>query len=82
MKDTLSVMKMRNAPQAEIDARVLELKRSLMDRRFALKVGSVKDTSEIGKARRAIAALKGFATNKKAPAAAKSAAPSADKKKK
>jgi ribosomal protein L29 len=78
MKDTLGITKMRNASSAEIDARVLELKRSLMDRRFALKVGSVKDTSELAKIKRAIATLKGFVTNKKAP---KAAAPAANKKK-
>ena len=69
MKDAFDVMKMRNATDAEIAARVLELKKSLMDRRFGLRVGSVKDTSELSKIKKAVATLKGFATNKKAPAA-------------
>jgi ribosomal protein L29 len=78
MKDTLDTTKMRVAKPEEISARVLELKKSLMDKRFALKVGSVKDTSELGKIKRAVARLNGFITNRRVPAAAK---PAAGKKK-
>jgi ribosomal protein L29 len=80
MKDTFDIAKMRNASPAEIDARVLELKKSLMDRRFGLRVGSVKDTSELSKIKKAIAALKGFATNKKAPGAGKQPAAAKERK--
>ena len=79
MKDKLDIMKMRNAPPAEIEARILEFKKQLMDRRFALKVGSQKDTAELSRLRKAIATLKGFITNKKAP---KAAVPTPEKKKK
>jgi len=73
MKDTLNIAKMRGASADEINARVLELKKSLMDKRFALSVGNLKDTSSIAKTKKAIAALKGYLSNKpKAkPAAAK-----------
>ena len=63
MKDALDIKKLRKAKPEEIEARVLELKKTLMEKRFALANGSLKDTSSIAKARRAIATLKGYATN-------------------
>ena len=63
MKDALDIKKLRKAKPEEVAARVLELKKTLMEKRFALANGSLKDTSSIAKARRAIATLKGYATN-------------------
>jgi ribosomal protein L29 len=74
MKDALNITKLKTASTDEIDARVMELKKDLMDKRFALSVGNLKDTSSVSKARRAIAALKGFASNKPKAKAAKAKA--------
>ena len=85
MKDKLNIVKLRNSTPAEIEAKELELKKALMEARFALANGSIKDTSVISRMRRAIATLKGYATNKQTPKAkadkpAKSAKPVAEKK--
>ena len=84
MKDKLDIAKYRNATQTEVDAKLLALKKSLMEARFALANGSIKDTSIISRTRRAIATLLGYATNKQTPKAktekpAKSAKPAAQK---
>ena len=75
MKDKRDIAKYRNAPAAEIEAKVLELKKSLMEARFALANGSIKDTSVVSRMRHAIATLSGYATNKQAPKAKTEAKP-------
>ena len=77
MKDKLDIAKLRNASPAEIEAKVLDLKKSLMEARFALANGSIKDTAAISRMRHAIATLKGYTTNKQTPKAP--AAPKAKK---
>jgi ribosomal protein L29 len=68
-------MKLKTTGEDEINARVLELKKDMMDKRFALSVGNLKDTSSVAKTRKAIARLKGFVSNKpKAKPAAKAGA--------
>ena len=69
MKDKLNMASYRNAAPAEIEAKVLELKKSLMEARFALANGSIKDTSVISRTRRAVATLLGYITNKQTPKA-------------
>ena len=74
-KDKLDIAKYRNAPAAEIETKVLELKKVLMEARFALANGSIKDTSVVSRMRHAIATLSGYMTNKQAPKVAVSAKP-------
>jgi len=81
MKDKLDITKYMNATASEIEGKVLDLKKSLMEARFAQANGSIKDTSVISRTRRAIATLLGYITNKKAPASAKAPKPKAEKPK-
>jgi|GEM_PF-2631456 len=81
MKDKLDITKYMNATASEIEGKVLDLKKSLMEARFAQANGSIKDTSVISRTRHAIATLLGYITNKKAPKAAAAKAPKAAKPK-
>ena len=61
MKDKMEIGRFKSAPPAEIGAKVMELKRGLMNARFALASGNMKDTSSMRKTKKAVARLKTYA---------------------
>lgn len=63
MKDTKDILKLRSASKEEISSKILDLKKELMNLRFSLNTGNLKDTSLIRKTKKAIATLKGFLSN-------------------
>jgi ribosomal protein L29 len=71
MKDKMEIAKFKSSDPASIEAKILELKKSLMEKRFALSNGTLPDTSSISKTRRAIAQLNTYLTQatKKKPEA-------------
>ncbi len=63
MKDTKDILKLKTASKEEISSKILDLKKELMNLRFSLNTGNLKDSSAIRKTKKAIATLKGFLTN-------------------
>ncbi|MDR3126444.1 MAG: 50S ribosomal protein L29 [Rickettsiales bacterium] len=71
MKDKMEIAKFKSSDAASIKAKILELKRTLMEKRFALSNGTLPDTSSISNTRRALARLNTYMTQatKKKPEA-------------
>lgn len=63
MKDTKDILKLKTASKEEISSKVLDLKKELMNLRFAHNTGNLKDSSQLKKTKKSIATLKGFLTN-------------------
>ncbi|MDR0367271.1 MAG: 50S ribosomal protein L29 [Rickettsiales bacterium] len=61
MKDKMEIAKFKSAPLPDILARVVEVRRDLMNRRFALSMGNLNDTASVRAARKAVARLKTYA---------------------
>ncbi|MDR1009181.1 MAG: 50S ribosomal protein L29 [Rickettsiales bacterium] len=62
MKDKMDIGKFKASSAADIGAKVVELKRDIMNARFALSAGNLKDTSSVGKAKKAVARLNTYAS--------------------
>ena len=65
MKDKMDIMKFKNLDSASIEAKIIDLKKALMEARFALASGQLADISKLSQMKKAIAQLNTFLTIKK-----------------